>query len=74
MDIMLSANIQNRDYSSGNFIDTAFGTYEKQAIKETYVKIKIILSGIQMVEIIHMIKYFFFQNQKYIKINMGLSI
>ena len=35
-----SANIQNRDYSSGNFIDTAFGTYEKQAIKETYVKNK----------------------------------
>ncbi len=35
-----STNIQNRDYSSGNFIDTAFGTYEKQAIKETYVKNK----------------------------------
>ena len=35
-----SANIQNQDYSSGNFIDTAFGTYEKQAIKETYVKNK----------------------------------
>ena len=35
-----SANIQNQDYSSGNFIDTAFGTSEKQAIKETYVKNK----------------------------------
>ena len=32
-----SANIQNQDYSSDNFIDTAFETSGQQAIKETYV-------------------------------------
>ena len=35
-----SSNIQNRDYSTKNFIDTAFGVYEQKAIKETFVKNK----------------------------------
>ena len=35
-----SLNIQNQDYSSKNFIDTAFGISGQQAIKETYVKNK----------------------------------
>ncbi len=33
-----SENIQNHDYSSKNFIDTAFRTAEQQAIKETAVE------------------------------------
>ncbi len=35
-----SANIQNQDYSSNNFLDTAFGTSAQSAIKETAVENK----------------------------------
>ena len=35
-----SANIQNKDYSSNNFLDTAFGTSVQSAIKETAVENK----------------------------------
>ncbi len=35
-----SSNIQNKDYSSNNFIDTAFGMAEQQVVKKTAVKNK----------------------------------
>ena len=40
-----SSNIQNKDYSKKNFINTAFGISEQQAVKETLVDNKNTVSG-----------------------------